>query len=157
MDTDVRLSPILLECDALINIPILKQHSIAGISFAMKNHYGTFDRPGSFHGSRMAWGMAELNALPPIRDRTRLVIGDLLAVSTRDWYTGVTGDSILMSFDPVAHDTVGLALYSDIVTAEGRSAESAVHLASGWLANGAELGIGTNDSEKIELKEVILE
>jgi hypothetical protein len=38
MDTDVGLSDILLDCDALINVPILKQHDWSGFSFAMKNH-----------------------------------------------------------------------------------------------------------------------
>ncbi len=153
MDTEVRLSQVLLACDAVINIPILKQHGIAGISFAMKNHYGTFDKPGSFHGGRIARGLAELNALPPIQERARLIIGDLLTISTRNWSTGVLGDSILMSLDPVAHDTVGLQIYSDVMTSEGLSAESATHLASGWLANGAELGLGTNDSDRINLME----
>lgn len=48
MDTEVGLSNILLNCDALINVPILKQHDWSGISFAMKNHYGTFTKPSSY-------------------------------------------------------------------------------------------------------------
>ncbi len=157
MDTDVGLTQILLECDALINIPIIKQHSIAGISFAMKNHYGTFNRPGSFHEDRIARGMAELNALPPIKDRTRLIIGDALAITTRGWHTGVRGDSILMSFDPVAHDSVGLQFYTQVITSEGLNPERATHLAMGWLTNGADMGLGVNDLNSIDLIEVNLE
>jgi hypothetical protein len=37
MDSDILLSDILLNCDALINMPILKHHSHSGITFAMKN------------------------------------------------------------------------------------------------------------------------
>jgi hypothetical protein len=129
---------------------------MAGISLAMKNHYGTFDKPGSFHSGRIARGMAELNALPPIKDRTRLIIGDALTVSTRSWRTGVKGDSILASFDPVAHDTAGLQVYSSIMRSEGLNPEGAERLASGWLANGAELGLGTNDPDDIELVEAFL-
>jgi uncharacterized protein (DUF362 family) len=156
MDTEVRLSQILLDCDALINMPIIKQHGIAGISFAMKNHYGTFDKPGSFHGGRMERGMAELNALPPIKDRTRLIIGDALKITTRNWHTGVTGDSVLMSYDPVAFDAVGLQIYSDVMTSEGLNPGRAVQLATGWLASGAELGLGTNDPDRINRIEVML-
>jgi hypothetical protein len=156
MDTDIRLSQILLDCDALINMPIIKQHGIAGISFAMKNHYGTFDKPGSFHGGRIARGLAELNALPPIKDRTRLIIGDALTVSTRNWSSGVIGDSILMSFDPVAHDTAGLGVYSAVMVSENLNPDGAIHLASGWLANGAELGLGTHDPDNIDLMEITL-
>ena len=67
LGTDIRISDILLECDALINVPILKRGDTGmGISFAMKNHYGTFDPPASFHGSRFERDIPELNALPPI-------------------------------------------------------------------------------------------
>ena len=155
-DTDVKLSDILLGCDALINVPVLKQHSIAGISFAMKNHYGTFNIPGSFHGERLGRGLAELNGLSPIKDRTRLIIGDVLTIAHRGWPTAVTGDSILMSFDPVAHDAVGLQLYRQAMADEGRADQAATPLATRWLVSGAELGLGTDDLENVELVEVDL-
>ena len=66
----------------------------------------------------------------------------------------MTGDSILMSFDPVAHDTVGLQMLSEVLTAEGHNPESYVARADGWLANGAEFGLGTNDPGNINLAEV---
>jgi len=156
LNSDIRLSDILLGCDALINIPILKQHVYAGISFAMKNHYGTFNRPGGFHiGIERA--IPELNALPPIRDRTRLIIGDALTVVLGDfWDTAVTGDAIFMSFDPVAHDTVGLQLFSEVKKANDDDPTGCVEKADAWLTNGAELGLGTNDPDNIELVEVRL-
>jgi uncharacterized protein (DUF362 family) len=153
---DVKLSDILLGCDALINVPVLKQHSMSGISFAMKNHYGTFDVPGRFHGERMGRGMAELNALPPIKDRTRLIIGDVLTVVHGGWRSATTGDSILMSFDPVAHDAVGLQIYSQALADEGRADQAAAPLAARWLASGVELGLGTDNLENVDLVEVDL-
>jgi uncharacterized protein (DUF362 family) len=157
MDQDVGLSNILLNCDALINMPILKQHGIAGISFALKNHYGTFNKPGSFHGERIARGMAELNTLPPIKDRTRLIIGDALAIVKSGWHTATVGNSILMGFDPVAHDTVGLQLYRNAMTAEGINTERAAQRANGWLTNSAQLNLGTDDLDEIGLMEMNLE
>jgi len=74
----VELSDVLLSCNALISVPVLKSHMLSGISFALKNHYGTCSNPGSLH----RWigpSMAKLNALGPIVDRTRLIIGDALA------------------------------------------------------------------------------
>ena len=61
-----------------------------------------------------------------------------------------------MSFDPVAHDKVGLQKYSEVMTSEGLSPETAIHLSDGWLANGAELGLGTNDLESINLMEQLV-
>lgn len=154
----VRLSNILLECDALINMPILKQHGMSGISFAMKNHYGTFDRPERYHET-ISQAIAELNALAPIKERTRLIISDMLSIVGADsgeWWSAVTGDSILMSFDPVAHDTVGLQVYEDALTSEGPDPETASRLAAPWLERAAALGVGTNDPDHIDLVEVRL-
>ena len=158
---NIRLSDILLDCDALINIPILKSHMIAGISFALKNHYGSFENPGILHGN-MGRAMAELNALPPIKDRTRLIIGDMLTacLSYRNsypyWESDWTGDSILVSFDPVAHDTVGLEILSKLKTDNGRDPASNISMATPCLESGAELGLGTNDPDHMEVVEVML-
>lgn len=159
---DVRLSDVLLSCDALINMPVLKSHMISGITFAMKNHYGTFDKPQNFHEPRIGRAIAELNALPPIKDRTRLIIGDVLTACLRYanswpyWESDFTGDSILMSFDPVAHDTVGLQMFSQLLTDDGGDPATAMNWANPWLEIGAELGLGTNDPDSIELVEVSL-
>jgi hypothetical protein len=161
--SDVQLSDIVLDCDALINMPVLKSHMLSGISFAMKNHYGTFSRPEGFHrGKRINRGMAELNALPPIKDRTRLIIGDVLEACLKHansfpyWQADFTGDSIFMSFDPVAHDTVGLELFSQLLVADERNPAAATNMATPWLVSGAELGLGTNDLDSIDWVEVNL-
>jgi len=159
MDTNVRLSEILMNCHALINVPILKVAMLreVGMTFAMKNHYGTFDRPADFHGERFQRGVAELNALPPIKDRTRLIIGDALTAKTHQGSQAVgAGNAVLVSFDPVAHDTIGLQMTGEALVAAGRDPTAATTAASRWLANGAELGLGTDDVENIDLVEVKL-
>ena len=154
MDTDIMLSDILLNCDALINIPVLKAHSIAGCTFAMKNHYGTFNKPGRFHTRIEA--IADLNALPPIRDRTRLIIGDALTICTFGWSRAVTGDSILMSFDPVAHDVVGLQVLNQAMESGGVVLSQAASIASVWLGRAAELGLGVNEPDAIKWTQLTL-
>ena len=156
IDTEVGLSNILMNCDALINVPILKQHDWSGISFAMKNHYGTFTKPSSFHGERIVRGIAELNALPPIKDRTRLIVGDVLSIVKTGWRDAAPGSSILMSFDPVAHDTVGLYLYSQMLEAEGGNPAGVTEQATAWLNASAELGLGVSDMDDIEWMDVLL-
>jgi hypothetical protein len=157
----VELSDILLNCDALINMPVLKSHMLSGITFAMKNHYGAVSRPESLHGD-IGRAIAGLNALPPIKDRTRLIIGDALEACLRYghswpyWEADFTGDSILMSLDPVAHDTVGLQMLSQLLTDDGGNPAAITSMATPCLKNGAELGLGTNDPDSIELVEVTL-
>ena len=158
MGRDVGLSNTLLNCDALINLPILKQHMYAGISYSMKNHYGTFDSPANFHSAeQVKTGLPELNALAPIKDKTRLIIGDALDVVLGDnWDSKVTGDSIFMSFDPVAHDLSGFNLWRDTVKAQGKDdafVQFYADKANSWLNHAVELGLGTNDPAHIELVE----
>jgi hypothetical protein len=154
MESNIGFSNILLDCDALINMPILKQHGYSGISFAMKNHYGTFERPWELH-HRIEHALPELNALQPIKERTRLIIGDVLTVVKQDWSSAITGDSIVMSFDPVAHDTIGLQLCEEALASEGLDSRVARSVTP-WLELGAELGLGINDPDSIDLVDITL-
>jgi hypothetical protein len=154
-DTRVGLSTILLGCDALINMPILKTHSAdgAGMSFALKNHYGTFDQPQNFHGDKLLQGLPELNALPPIQERTRLIVGDALKIIQDSWYSAFDSDFICMSFDPVAHDTLGLQVLNNVQAANGIETEPTRKRAAEWLKNAAALGVGTDQMANIEFLE----
>ncbi len=153
----VSLSEILLQCDALINMPVIKQHMLAGISFALKNHFGTFDSPSTFHyGKYILEGLPELNNFPEIKSRTRLVIGSNLATALGDyWNERVEGDSIILSCDPVAADTIALQAWQDVMASQGRtdSTPRYVEKASTILTNAMKLGLGTNDQSQIELIE----
>jgi hypothetical protein len=155
MDTSIGLSSILLKCDALIDMPILKTHSMdgAGMSFALKNHYGTFDQPQNFHGDRLLQGLPALNALPPIKDRTRLIIGDALKIVQDSWFSAFDSDFICMSFDPVAHDTLGLQVLNNVQAANGIETEPTRKRAAEWLKNAAVLGLGTDQTASIEFLE----
>ncbi len=155
LNDDITLSDVLLSCDALINIPLLKVHGTSGISFALKNHYGTFAQPGRYHGN-IEQALGALNALDAIRDRTRLIIGDVLNICTQNWNDAVAGDSILMSFDPVAHDATGLQLFTQAREAAGGNANTAQRRATAWLEYAAELGLGVNNLEAINKVEVNL-
>jgi len=91
-------------------------HSGTGASIAMKNHFGSINNPSAFHGwthGEMAKSIAELNALEPIRKRTRLVIVD----ATRPLFNGGPQDKpefrwtfggLIVGTDPVAVERVGL-------------------------------------------------
>jgi hypothetical protein len=153
--TTQQLSDILLDCHALINLPLLKQHGFAGLSFAMKNHYGSIDRPSAIHFDHCTPGIAELNALPEIRDRTRLIIGDALRMCPVNWNQAVVGNALLMSFDPVAHDYVGMQILTSWLSANGGN-PAAITGQAKHLAAAAALGLGTNDLAHVDLRELTL-
>ncbi len=161
-DVPVRLSKLLLSCDALINMPILKTHGDAGISYALKNHYGTVDPLPLLHQEGFDPAISQLNALPPIKDRTRLVIGDVLGICLQEhrewpfWREAKPGDAILVGYDPVAVDTVALRLFSEALTANGGDPRWAEKRANSWLALAAALGVGTNDEANMKLVQLAL-
>jgi hypothetical protein len=159
LGNNIRLSNVLLSCDAVINLPVLKIAGQFGISFALKNHFGTFDRPYDYH-TPFARALPQLNAIPAIRDRARLAIGDLFTVKPVADGLGFrmvgTGDSILMSFDPVAHDAVGVQVASDVWSKQGRNPAAMLDSARRWLGACTTLGLGAHQPEAINMIDVKL-
>ncbi|MBN1246687.1 MAG: DUF362 domain-containing protein [Anaerolineae bacterium] len=156
LEAPIGLSRILMDATALINVPILKAHSISGMSFALKNHYGTFDRPGRYHGP-IVHALGELSLLPAIAERTRLIVGDPLSICDSGWRQAVTSDALLISRDPVAHDAVGLQMLSEALAQLGKSGAAAEDRASAWLAHAQDIGLGIGAIEEIEVVEVAAE
>jgi hypothetical protein len=136
-----RVHDVMRACDALINIPVLKQHGMAGFTSALKNHYGTIDRPGRLHATYCDPAIPELNALPVIRDKTRLVIGDFIRICPYDWNRMTKENLIAMSFDPVAHDAVARQVLVERREADGRPAGSVVSMSS-YVETAIEMGLG---------------
>jgi hypothetical protein len=160
----ISLSRILLNSDAVINMPVLKTHSWSGLTFALKNQYGSIDNPERFH-EWIAQAIPQLNALTPIRDRARLFIGDMLEAAClqgawgygdSDWSIAQRGDSILMSFDPVALDTLGLQQACQLAKEHEESTDWIEQRANLWLATSASLGLGTDDLKNMELVDIQL-
>ncbi len=113
---EIQLSRILTRhTSIMINLPILKDHGMSGVTLALKNHYGSFDIPAQFHSNNGDPWIAELNALPEIKNQTRLIVADVL----RPICKGGPGDNpafrwnyngVMISTDPVAIDTIGLEI-----------------------------------------------
>jgi uncharacterized protein (DUF362 family) len=119
------LSQLLTQAAHLINVPVLKNHPEAGITFALKNHVGSVGkdikyRQKLFHNPideknplHKAWGrgspiaerIALINTAPDIKNKTRLIVGDALFCVYNRWpdpefvYNG-----LIVGTDPVAVD-----------------------------------------------------
>ena len=138
-----RIHDAMLSCDALINIPPIKQHGTSGFTSAMKNHYGTVRDPGALHGGDCDPYIAALNALPVIRDKTRLIVCDALRTCPYDWDHMVRENLIMMSFDPVANDTVARQVLLDRCQADGRKGTYILER-SHYLDTAFKLGLGAD-------------
>ncbi|MDZ7371095.1 MAG: DUF362 domain-containing protein [candidate division KSB1 bacterium] len=73
-----QLSLTLMRCTAVINLPILKDHGIVGMSGALKNFFGAVNNPNKYHMNCGDPFVADVNCLPPIRRKVRLTICDAL-------------------------------------------------------------------------------
>jgi len=154
-----RLSKILTrQITALVNIPILKDHSIAGMTLAMKNHYGSHDNPGDHHGGNCL-PAADLNSLPPIREKTRLIVADLLRPQCNGgpglraqfaWDYG----GIMVGTDPVAVDTVGLQILEARRKEMGLPSLEEAGRPPRHVSAAAKIGIGQGDPSKIKIVNV---
>lgn len=112
-------SRIMENIDALINIPVLKDHDLAGLSGAMKNMYGAIYNPNKFHVNHCDPFVAELCNHPLIKKKLRLVVCDASRVQVHNgpaFYPQYAREygGLLVSRDPVAIDFAGLGIINSL-------------------------------------------
>ncbi len=142
--------------DFNINLPILKDHSIAGLSGGMKNMYGAIHNPNKFHDNNCSPYCAHVNNLEPIRTKNRLTILDAVRVQYNGgpgfvsrYRTGYNG--IVLSNDPVAADRIGLSILDHVRQENGLPPLDKVGRQVKYLDAAQELGLGTADLSRINL------
>jgi uncharacterized protein (DUF362 family) len=149
-------------CDHLINLPILKDHSLAGVAGAMKNYYGVVHNPNKYHDNNCDPYAAEISALPVVKNKNVLTIMDL----TRIQYQGGPGyrgeyavkfGAIMMSADPVAIDAVGERIINDYRTQNNLPTLADSGRPPKWLRTAEKLGLGVADMNNIDLIEVAVD
>ena len=158
----VRLSKILTqECAIIINVPILKDHELAGMTFAMKNMYGVIDRPDTLHANNCNPGVADLNCIPLIRDNVCITIGDALS----SVYEGGPGfrpehlwypNALIVGEDRVAVDYTVLQILNKKRVQMGLPTLEATGRAPKYIATAADTqhNLGVNDPRRIKLIEI---
>jgi uncharacterized protein (DUF362 family) len=152
-----RLSNVLVKkATVLINVPVLKNHSLCQVTMALKNHYGTIDNPVACH-SNIDMNIPSVNATDPIKTKTRLVVLD----ASRGGFDGGPQPQpggmwpfkgLVVATDPVALDFVGNRVIRDKRTAmklgpmSGNPGDIATH-----LLNAAQMGLGKASEAEIDL------
>jgi hypothetical protein len=155
------LALVLDQVTALLNVPFLKTHNIAGITCCLKNlSHGLIKHPARYHANGCSPYVADVVALPQIRDKLRLCVVDGL----RPMYAGgpssagsaVAGAGIVLaSTDPVACDATGLlvlnAMRQDLgLGPVASSAAEVPHLAAAHRA-----GLGVALLQGIDLRTTV--
>lgn len=147
-------SRILEEIDALISVPVLKDHDLAGVSIAMKNMYGAIFNPNKFHANHCDPFVADLCSHPLIRGKLRLAVCDASRVQYHNGpayfprYAGEFG-GLLVSRDPVALDACGWAIIESLRKQAGLPSLAAGGREPAYIRSAARLGLGRADPGQI--------
>lgn len=158
----IRLSKILTcECAMVINLPILKDHQMAGVTFSMKNMYGVIDKPFLLHANGCNPAVADLNCIPEIREKVSFTIGDAISSvydggpsfhPERLWYP----NALIVGEDRVAVDYTAWGMIDKQRTQAGVPTLEAAGRKPAYIATAADDAhrLGTCDPERIRLVEV---
>lgn len=158
----VRFSKILTrECAMVINVPILKDHSMSGVTFALKNMYGVVERPQDLHATGCNPGVADLNAFPVIKQKIKLTIGDAMT----SVYEGGPlfrpehlwrPNALIVGEDRVALDQTAWGILEKKRAEMGLKTLEAAGRPPRYIATAADEvhGLGVNDPQRIKLIEI---
>jgi uncharacterized protein (DUF362 family) len=142
---------------------VLKDHSLAGLAGGMKNYYGAIHNPNKYHDNRCNPHVADINALPAIREKNRLTIMDCLNVQYHGGPAYNPGfleryGGLILGSDPVAVDFVALSVLEKIRSAHGRPPLAREGREPAWIQTAAkkEYGLGNASWDRIELIEKIV-
>jgi len=142
----------------LINLPVLKDHGLAGLSGALKNNFGLVHNPNKYHLNGCDPHVAEVNALPVVRSKQRLVICDALRVQTDGGpayhpAAAVGYGGILLATDPVALDVVLWEILEDLRRKRKLPTLEADKRKPVHVLTAGQMGLGQADRKGIDLIE----
>lgn len=141
-----RVHELILEADVFINVPVLKEHSGAGMTCAMKNLMGTAWDRGEFHSLGLDQCIADIC----LYRKPALNIVDAGKVMLSGGPRGHAGSRydeqqmLILSTDIVAIDSVGARTLGK------------APVDFGYIAKAEERGLGTSDLGRLSIRRLSL-
>lgn len=152
-----QLAAYLQEVTAIINVPLLKTHNLAGMTGCLKNlSHSLIRRPARYHRNGCAPYVGDILALPQIRSKLRLhIVNALRAAFDGGPEPRLAGTwahaGVLVSRDPVAADSIGLTLLNEQRALAGLPQIGDALGRIPHLHAAAQRGLGTDDDDYINL------
>lgn len=159
--TSSRFAAVVDHATAIINLPVIKDHSACGVSIAMRNvTHGLVDNPTRFNQAGCGTSIPDIYNTDLVKSKVRLCIVDGLRVlydgGPTDNPAKVVHNTLYVGTDPVALDTVGL----DLIEAKRRDAGLDSLEAQGrgcpWLALAERYGLGVHERSRIGVEDYVL-
>lgn len=147
------------ELTALVNVGVVKDHDLAGVSIGLKSWYGVIHNPNKHHDDGCQPYVAHLAAFPLIRDKVRLTIVDAAIAQcqggpARNPRWSWPYRSVLASTDPVAVDAFGWSVIEARRKEVGLDTLAAEKREPRYIATAAKLGLGEADLSRIRVEDV---
>lgn len=146
-------------CDAVINVPVLKDHGITGVTLAMKNFFGAIHNPNKYHVTTGDPYIADLYEMEIIRRKTRLTICDALDAQYEggppykpQWNWPMNG--LLLAVDGVALDRVGWEIIERKRKEMGFASLKKVGREPRYILTAGKKGIGQARLDKIDWQKI---
>lgn len=143
-------------CTALINVPVLKDHDLSGVSLGLKNFYGAIHNPNKYHDHNCDPYIADLNTHPYLKDKLRLTICDGLTMQYNggpafkpQWHESFS--TLVFGTDPVAVDRIGCRLIEEKRREKGLPSLKDAGRDPVHIATAAQRGLGIDDPARIEV------
>jgi uncharacterized protein (DUF362 family) len=146
------------KCDVVINLPVLKDHGIAGMTCAMKNFFGAIHNPNKYHINTGNPYIADVYKLPSISGKVRLHICDALIAQFEggpsympNWRWPYNG--LILGTDPVAIDQTGWQIIEKKRSEEGLPSLREAGREPVYIKTAADNvhQLGTNKKERIRI------
>lgn len=151
------------EATAVINVGLIKDHSICGYTGCLKNiTHGSTINPHAFHEHHASPQIAALYAQDVVKSRVRLHIVDgfKLIYDEGPLDTNkkrrVPHEAVYASTDPVALDVLGWALVEKWRKENGLPTLKEADREPTYIRTASDLGLGIADKNRISLREVAI-
>jgi uncharacterized protein (DUF362 family) len=151
------------EATAVINVTLIKDHSICGYTGCLKNiTHGSTINPHAFHEHNASPQIANLYAQDVVRSRVRLHIVDAYKLIYDEGPLDVNKkrrvphEAVYVGTDPVALDVIGWAVVEKWRKENGLPTLKAAGRDPSYLRAAADLGLGVYDKNRISMREISL-
>ncbi len=141
-------------CTAIIDVPVLKDHDLAGVTLGMKNFYGAIHNPNKYHDNNCDPYVADLCAHPFIAKKLRLVVCDGLKAqyhggpAPRAEYSWPAG-CLIVGTDPVAVDRIGYEIIEQKRKEAGMQPLKKLGREPKYIETASKRGLGISDIKRI--------
>lgn len=156
---ETQYTEFFTDATAVINLAMIKDHSICGYTGAMKNiTHGNISNPHEHHAHQASPQIALLYRHPIVTSRVRLHLTDAFKVIydqgplDRNPKTRIPHGAVYVATDPVAMDTLGTKIVEDERKARGVKSLTEAGRAPRYVRTAGELGLGIHDLNRIALR-----